>query len=449
MTLQLLPSPNEVETWLSNFEKKAISRLATISRFGLIASVLYLTLLLTILMWGFTYFHFRFIGVIGQIYAIRHALPFLPIAALVGLFINKKWCQAFSVITCCGLWLVASLSIASTQATLSEKLDVILIVPISLFLIWLIANKTTPARTRVLWILFWLISLGLIYLRLFTPIDVSIPLYFWLRFKIMFIFLFAISATTRDNSARDFIWIPMNVLRGEIWPDNVEYIDRADSKRLHIWWQGVLNLNLTVILIAAETALYKFGYSISQPHWVWSSVLTFYAYVIGDIAYCNLAAGSARLFGYKVPDATSFALLARDPGDWWQRISWYNYAFISEFVFFPALRRLRNPIFASFFAFMLFYFLHFATLILLPNRGIPGAAPEWTGSAYKFAIINTLVIFLIWFGLIILGRVYWPLKQKVNEPAIRGWFSVFLTHILFITTLIIAPWITRGIFYFI
>ena len=69
--------------------------------------------------------------------------------------------------------------------------------------------------------------------------------------------------------------------------------------------------------------------------------------------------GCARMFGYAVPDATRYLLLSRDPAEFWQRSATYNYAFLSQNVYFPLARRFRGPVLASFLTFAVYNLFFF------------------------------------------------------------------------------------------
>src|SRR5207253_4418568 len=79
--------------------------------------------------------------------------------------------------------------------------------------------------------------------------------------------------------------------------------------------------------------------------------------ILSDVGVFNIIAGSARIFGFRVRDATSFSWLARTPAEYWRRGSVYHYEFVNRYFFLALWKRLRNRFVVTFICFFFFYIM--------------------------------------------------------------------------------------------
>lgn len=355
----------------------------------------------------------------------RKALLLLPLLGFAGWYVGKFTIprqRLFHFSSASLIWVYSFWETTSAIPSVAARGLILALGPIYIATAWFFVKfrKTYPLSS-IASLLGILVGSVLIMasLRSFDLIDLA-----WnMNFVSLFIYMFVVIYREKHGvDSQSLILNPFHGIRGILWPYSTRILADDDLERAKLWWRGCYNFLFALILF--WTRLF-----IDDAFYV--------GYVLGDIAYFNIVAGSARLFGIAVPDATRFCLLARTPAEFWRRGNVYNYAFISEFIFFPLLRRFRLPVLVMLISFSFFFISHFSYGLLvwwLTESGFMTTNPQ----PHRWLAMFSISIFVMWLGAILLSGRLWPVPYRQGSSALREWSSVLLTQALFVLILYVA-----------
>lgn len=277
----------------------------------------------------------------------------------------------------------------------------------------------------------WLLMLfiGFLHLRSFN----SVAFTHFVDFKPWFVWCMGLVALVRDEKVIDSHWLinPVHGVKAVLWPRGSKLIQSTEIELYRInFWNGVSNVLIGYLNFILAFLLLK-----SSEDTMSRVVTNYLVYVLADVATFNVMSGMARLYGYKVPDATRFVVLAQSPADCWRRGSVYNYLFIQEYIFWPLVRWCKNINLALFLAFSAFYINQFQ-------------GPQlwyWFGGSVSHVgferqlELGRAYLFLIYFLILLISRKYWPWQNvKFRNSPYLGWSLVALTHVVNMAALYLA-----------
>ncbi len=310
-----------------------------------------------------------------------------------------------------------------------------LLIPIFMLLSWALFRlvKTAKFNYKILSLLYLLLFIAVnffVYQGLYAANLHDPFMYIWQR-KAGLGCLWAMTAVWRSRRLAvdpQIAFNPVHGFRGVLWPASTAVMNES---RRELWWRGSVNLAIFALLSL-------FSHALPVPRGKYDIAVTeffsvYYAFTLEEVAYANFIAGTARLFGFRVPDLTRFIFLARDPADRWQRGAVYNYAFINEWIFFPLVRIFKSAIIPAFVAFFIFFLFHFPIDTLLGVFHLVDLAPEMhllqTNPVYAYSAVS---MFFTMYFMVVFSRLYWPLGYKRGESNLRAWLSIGLTHLCYV-----------------
>lgn len=374
-----------------------------------------------------------------HIYHLSYGVYLLITLSLVFHFLSKKINASvlgFSFLTI--LWIAESHSIFSDLNSFGYKSLVYLYTPLLclvsyLFLKAQLNPKIKWWKSASLYTLFFVIITTLLVKGL--NLENTLLTNFFFKLKIHFLWLICLVWSYKrpfEKSYLDIATNPVNGLRGILWPDNFRKSDPMSKESISLWWRGTLNIFLAYSLLNFPY-IYVLNYFVSLFETSYSRIVYgHFQNLFLDIAMFNLIAGAARIFGYRVSDATSFAILSKKPVEYWRRISVYHYIFIFKNVRIPltrmlAKRNFNNRFFLTLVSFFVF-FLNHQTLFLIKQfsafTGLGGESEVFSSTFLE----SSLISFFCNFMLIYVTSKYWFVpNNKLNHP-FYGWLSILLTH---------------------
>jgi len=274
--------------------------------------------------------------------------------------------------------------------------------------------------TLIYSVLFW--GLAFLPLALFSRQTVTLHYFvLWLT-KVPFLYLSALTLVAHWKKMGSFVpslfLNPAHAFRGALWPEESGTM-KTRQEYFETWWNGYLNLALGFLLYGM--CLFIHNLTGGSP----TVVLNYLEFALTDIAVFNLLTGATRIFGFRVRDATSFVLLSFTPAETWRRGSVYNYRFILRFIFFPILRKLQSPVFATIGAFSFFTISHWGgSLILIMLT----SADFQSSFEYKLAL-GRLLQTLAYVATVYLSARYWFWsRSQLTSSSAFQWMSCILTH---------------------
>ncbi|MCM2282617.1 MAG: hypothetical protein NDI61_12310 [Bdellovibrionaceae bacterium] len=165
--------------------------------------------------------------------------------------------------------------------------------------------------------------------------------FFWLMHPQGVLWLaFALIAGVKSPGARDLTlkaWSPSQV--GYSVPLAPETEVRSGDRRL--WWMGWWNILFAMLLLRIVIAM---ALSPLPAHRAAQALFLYGYFCVYVVASMNVIAGTLRLFGVAVPDATRFLFLSATPLEIWRRSFTYMYQFMFQVVFLPVYRVSRSLI---------------------------------------------------------------------------------------------------------
>lgn len=298
------------------------------------------------------------------------------------------------------------------------------------------------ARAIRIWpgaLLFSLFYLGMITTAAFGlwTFSAEFETFFKLRTHIVFIGVLAL-AFSRRLRPRDaqFAFLPFHGLRGSFWPGDNPW--KIDEDRVHLWWHGALNFTVGLLALHLRIGMDQF-YDNSFATPFHAAVARYSLIPFSEIAIYNFVAGSARIFGFRVPDATYFVFLSRTPAEFWRRGSVFTYDFIHRYVYLPMYRRVtRNLFVVTFVSFFIFFVNHqgisglFKSMLYWSGYGAPLTGKETEQLYYS------TTVFLLMFILIYITRRKWFFTFLPKRNDNLNWISVLMTHLLMVLTFFLA-----------
>jgi hypothetical protein len=417
-------SPEQVELSYRNGLKKLEDLLERAPGWAVILATIFLGAAMLVIA---PYFHFNLsngpTGGFRVMFLIRYAAPLAVVLSAIALVVRDDFRAPYHWFCLAVLWYAYDDRAYSRveQVQHDSSLLHLALVPALCLLGYLYLRYPTRHRVReaiIFSVLFWsLVIFDILSLRVATD-----PIFHYGFFKVQFVwYAFLMFAIHRNDSARTAMaFCPVNALHGTIWPHDMRL--QLDDKR-RLWWAGfirvvigyILGLLVNYLRVDVETKLELF----SLPrHLVRSEI-----HLIGDVAEFNAIVGFARMFGYRVRDATNFAMLSRTPAEFWQRISVYNYLFVLQSVKLPLFRLTRSHFFSTFCALLVFFF----------NRMGTWAITDWIDKRYwpGGGVSLEALFFLNWLLLIFITRKWWFVSAKKRTDARYAWLSIFLTHLAY------------------
>lgn len=145
-----------------------------------------------------------------------------------------------------------------------------------------------------------------------------------------------ISAWTQQNTNANYFLAPTQVIYPTPLPAGTLIKPSAQ-----LWWHGFTNLIFALVvlkLLFVMALMPPFESSLlNQLH----RYLFFCLFIVSGM---NFTSSLLRMYGFNVPDATSFLFLAYSPLDFWRRASVYLYHFMFENIFIPSFRKFRSQV---------------------------------------------------------------------------------------------------------
>lgn len=354
-------------------------------------------------------------------------LFFLPIAiglTLGSVFMPKKLNLGFLVFSSCIVWVMLQLFLFHSWSDIFLHRDIALFVPYLLaggaFYLYFSKNERLKYLKLGLFAAFFWSGYSYIFINRHA-FQTEVLGYFWeLKLPFLWIFISTIPFyfPKKENSWH-LLFNPAHITRGTIWPSGSEWNLEYEEKKI-LWIHGALNIILALAMLNLKMQMENSLNLGSFSFFSRVSLIQFMR-ILTDIGICNLLTGMARMFGYRVSDATSFVLLARTPADYWRRGSVYTYQFVLRTLYLPIVRLTKNRFFAVFVAFLFFY----------SNRL---GFERFFGSLMNFTIDDNIQIdsfvFVAYYLNIIITHKYWFIPKTKMNHTIYSWLSVFLTHFM-------------------
>lgn len=259
-------------------------------------------------------------------------------------------------------------------------------------------------------------------------------------FKCVLFWFWVSSRTHKGDLSLLELSIPMNATRAWPWPSrDTELLSPDQTERRTIWWNGYFNILLGYTLLSI-VAVFMLSFAIHYQN----LFVNYVTHVLVDIGTLNIIVGGARIFGFKLIDGTFFSFLAKSPAELWRRGSVYNFKFNQEFVFWPAIRIVKNYWVALFIAFSMFYLnaLTYESLITLVGN------PNRTDEMQSKLELARALSFALHFGLICLPSRIWSFRYMNLSESRRQWAGIVATHVCSLVILYLAYTAATGLLTF-
>jgi len=378
-------------------------------------------------------FHYFMVGAFEMIRHFRTTIGVLIVLSVFTPFVPRRlqfWFQFYVAIT---LALLAVPMVYRRTDPMTYALGG-LVIPLVLISSWLYLRSNVSAgrkwRSTIFYSLFfWALVGGAAFWLWQHSYYHQLNRYWQLRPQFIWISMLVLvwhKHITKKDTVQAFL--PVNALRGVLWPYDLNLED-PEGQRRKIWWNGYCNLLLgfSVLLFRVwleRGLLHDFRYI--DPYRISGHVLT----ILGDVGALNLISGMARMFGYKVRDATNFVFFARTPADIWRRSSTYNYLFVLRCVYMPLFKICRNFFIVSFISFLVFFINHHGLWNFLQIGGhLTGLRPiQSKPELFKMAVF--FLHFLCVYFLLYFTRRRWFFRWKDMGNAKVAWTSIVITHAL-------------------
>lgn len=277
--------------------------------------------------------------------------------------------------------------------------------------------------------------------------KISILRFFWLIHPELFLaFVLTAYFGYRNRAALPQFLNPVNVVAPTIWPES-SLRSLESFVKVRLWWQGFFNILLAQFLFFVYFQILDLSVRYGVPPGVPLSLIQYASFLIVIIAAMNTTAGAARMFGYKVPDATFFLVLAKSPLEVWQRASTYLYQFILNFIFLPLYRKTRSYAVTG-----LFCFIAIVTHMFLFHDLVVRGFYKLVLPVFPAPQVDVAKVFLtafsyagIWLVFILIGTFFWGRRVRLF-PWWGQWVCIGLTHlgassIFGLTHLVVAPYL--------
>ncbi|MFN8791764.1 MAG: hypothetical protein ACK5Y2_09965 [Bdellovibrionales bacterium] len=436
------PSPTQIETRYSSWEQSLIRSLGARTSWKL--QIALATALCGVISWLFqgafddqNYFRF------DSFYILRTSLPTILTLILLSLLVfhvPEKRRSLFLAASFLTGSLITLQPLVKLLPNMLLQFLTLITLPSLVLLTWLYAklsqNSDSPKRLTLLYSLFFW-GLVLLPLALFSRQVVTLHYtVLWLS-KVPFLYLSAVTLVMqwrRIGAYSPSLFLnPAHAFRGALWPEESGPA-KNQQEYFETWWNGYLNLVLGFFLYGVALSIHRLTGGFS------TIFLSYLEFALTDIAVFNLLTGATRIFGFRIRDATSFVFLSLTPAETWRRGSVYNYRFILRFVFFPILRRLQSPIFATIGAFTFFTISHWGgslILIMLTSSDLQNSFE------YKLAL-GRLLQTLTYVATVYFSARYWFWSRtQLSSSARLQWLSCLLTHAVYLafTYLIYAKYL--------
>lgn len=441
-----ITASSEFEIKYLRKERKLIKSLCNnFNSWALLLSIIFLSLYFISNKVLFNGYNYLLLNGFKNFYVFTFSLVALAGLAYVSIYVSQKYRLIYQVFSSAITWILMATFVFQNISTFLKNIEVALFIP-ALFItgaLYWIASKNEQRKLAsfiIFSIFFWASYFYVFFMK--TQFDNSVLGYFW-ELKIPFLWIFISIVPFQFPKEEKINWFylfnPAHISRGVIWPSSTEYsTDYSEKKAL--WIHGMLNLILALILMNARMLLESNYLSLNTTIFG-KSAFTQLLRILTDVGICNIITGMARLFGYKVPDATSFVLLAKTPAEFWRRGSVYTYQFILRTIFLPIFNLTKNRYFAVFIAFLFFYLNRVGFDQIIGNFGFLGG--NFSGYYLESALKINSLIFIFYYLSIIISQKYWFVsKENLNKPGF-SWLSILLTHLSNISIITLARYLVR------
>lgn len=373
----------------------------------------------------------------------RYALPFLLAGTGLSMFFYRRIRGYYVALISMFAWAINCYVYFLGKVPLDVFLLILFSFPITSIFTFYIAEarrRREPCNGRVIGMLVffaltWLaIGARLYYLEDFVPLLV-----FW-KFKLHYMLLVAVQLAFAfsPRPVDPFLaFNPVTAAHSILWPVTSLLARRNRIVISRLWWQGFFGVLVGYAIIYAKIQLDSSQLDVSKNLFV-KSVTRYILLLMSDIGVFNLITGVARMYGYRVRDATNFSWLARTPAEYWRRGSVYHYEFINRYLYLRLWRLIRVRIVVAFVCFFFFYVMKNGMLdvgIMILNWG--GA--DIHGEFYRNPDSHySVILFFLHFILLYVSQRHWFFEWAHQREVWKSWASVALTYAFHIGAIAIA-----------
>jgi len=428
-----LRTPIALEMSLKRFESKAVDWCA--NHFNSVVTAFLGAAFGLILIFSQTAFdfpsHYPANGGLFVIENIRFGIGVVVFASSFTLFLKTKLRLLYLALITLAAWIYSVNNLFADLGNGPLLNAIYISLPAYLGLaVWV--TRTSSVRNRnfypfLLFLVLFMTMQSLISIGLYQ-VDQRLMQKFWsFRFGSIVIvtFLAAFFYRHQGDFYKNFL-NPANALRGFLWPESSTIDDGDRSQRLRLWWKGALNilvgysaLELRILFDLKVRSQFHGAFLLQTSEYILA--------ILAIIAFLNVLCGAARLYGFRLIDATNFVWLSRSPAEYWRRGVVYNYLFISRYIFIPLRRWLKIQWLSVLIAFSYFVFdkIGFVTYLAFFDKllGLELIKTDVNFSRAAHALVHSV----LWFGMIMLSPHLFHRTQFTERP-LPAWLSVLATH---------------------
>ncbi len=437
-------SPAQLEIYLRRFEVRLSeycgARLKWATPFAAIILVLMALWIKSILEMNT---HLQPFGMFPFVRQSRFVMPLLFACAGISIFFKGTARGWYSALVTMLSWGLNCYIFFLGKVPIDVFVLITLLLPLNSIFTYYIGTARRKQQTRATWVLVLLgyFTFSWLYIsgRLYALEEFSMLLLFW-KFKLQYMVLVAIQLAYAysPRPVDPFLaYNPATATHGVLWPVVTVLARKNRPAIAQFWWKGFWGVVLGYLIIYLKVQLDKAGLDRSGNILVKSTV-KYVLLILSDVGAFNVITGVARLFGYRVRDATSFSWLARTPAEYWRRGSVYHYEFINRYLFLRLWRLIRSRFIVTFVCFFFFYIMKngvFDVGIMILNW----AGSDIHGGIYRNPDLRySVILFFLHFLLLYITQRYWFFQWSNNRSIWTPWASVITTYVLQISTIILA-----------
>jgi hypothetical protein len=382
----------------------------------------------------------------GMFLFVRHAryvMPLLLAGAGISIFFHRKSRAYYTTFITLMAWAFNCYMLFLGKVPMDVFIFILCSLPVNSIFTYYLGIRRREGKPRLKlsigMVAYFAITWFYVSVRLYSQEDFGQLLLFW-NFKLQYMILVAIQLAYAfsPRPIDPFLaYNPMTAAHSILWPVTTLLARRNRAAISRFWWNGFWCVLLGYLIIYLRIQLDKSNLDLSKNLFI-RSTSRYVLLILSDVGVFNLVTGVARLYGYRVRDATSFSWLARTPAEYWRRGSVYHYEFINRYLYLRLWKRIRIRFVVAFICFFFFYVMKNGVLdvgiMFLNWTGADIHGEFYRNPDYRYSI----TLFLLHFLLLYTTQRYWFFEWSHHKKVWQSWASVLATYALQISAIVLA-----------
>lgn len=382
----------------------------------------------------------------GMFSFIRHAryvMPFLLAGAGISIFFHRKSRAYYTTAVTVIAWTLNCYMLFLGKVPMDVFICILFSLPVNCIFTYYLGLNRREGKPRVKLSIGMIVYFALTWIyvstRLYSQDDYGQLLLFW-NFKLQYMILVAIQLAYAfsPRPVDPFLaYNPVTAAHSILWPVTTLLARRNRAAISRFWWNGFWGVLLGYLIIFLRIQLDKSELDVSKNLFI-RSTSRYFLLILSDVGVFNLVTGVARLYGYRVRDATNFSWLARTPAEYWRRGSVYHYEFINRYLYLRLWKRIRIRFVVAFVCFFFFYVMKNGALdvgiMFLNWMGADIHGEFYRNPDTRYSVI----LFLLHFLLLYTTQRYWFFEWSNQKKVWQSWASVLATYALQISAIALA-----------